>query len=156
MELLSGELKEHRARVDLALSTSNIDNNPLEIFTPSGQPGVGILRLSPYPAKDVSALFVMHINGMSLYGLVTSSEVAIGWVFVMPKGDTVIINNGIVYVTPLFNNRKGDIEKKARKIGNMKGIDPEIYMSHNDFCIMGIDSGSVLLIARNQTNVMTQ
>lgn len=156
MELYPGEVKEHRVRVEGALLSSDIEKMPIETFTPTSESGVGILRLSPYPVAGVSALFVMHLNGMSLYGLVTPSEVAVGWAFVMPKGNTVIINNGMVYVTALFNNRKVDIEKKARKIGNMKGIDPEIYMSHNDFCIMGVDEGSILLIARNQTNVMTQ
>jgi hypothetical protein len=156
MDLQPGEIKEHRQRAEDSLSNLSLTDIPLETFKPTHSQGVCILRLLPLTDTKCELLFVMYTNGMSLYGLVNSGDHAIGWLFVLPKGNTITLNNGIVHTGSLFHLKRESLEKRARKIGKLKGIDPVVYMNHTDFCIMGLDQGDILVISRNNTNVVTQ
>lgn len=134
------------------------DRYPLEQFSIAADCNVAVLKLAPI--LDTEEMIVQHVLTAATVQLFAMSveDDHRGWCFVLPhSGNLVSTVSGIIYTRPDLARLKEEFAKRVRSIeGEIKALDPEVYLPHNDFSICGVDDGAVLLIARNNTTVVTQ
>lgn len=109
------------------------------------------------PGENLVAQFVLVAATCTLFEVSSDTDHR-GWLFMLPaSGNTFATPSGVVYTRPELGRLKEAYLKRVRVVeGDMRALDPEIYLPHSDFSIYGIDSGALLFISRNSTHVVTQ
>lgn len=117
-----------------------------------------ILKMLPISrGEDLIAQYVLSAATVSLFALSVGEEHR-GWFFMLPQhGNALSVPSGVIYMRPDLARLKNEYLKRVKVVeGEIKALDPEIYLPHSDFSIYGLDAGAILFISRNSTWVVTQ
>ena len=152
-KLTSGQMQ----RLTNSLS-HDLETHPLQIFNIIHPNNCCLLKLVPIASReDITVQHVLTAATVHLFALAVEDDHR-GWFFLLPQhGNMFATPSGMVYSKPDMARLKDSFGRKTRVVDNdVKALDPEIYLPHSDFSICGLDNGSILLIARNTTHVITQ
>jgi hypothetical protein len=152
-KLTNNEIK----RLGSSLS-DDFENEPLQCFNVVPASNCCTLKLTPVSNKEsLSVQHVLTVASVHLFALAVEEDHR-GWCFLLPQhGNVFTTISGLIFVRPDIERLKKSFTKRIRIIdGDVKALDPEVYLPHSDFSICGLDNGAVLFVARNTTHVVTQ
>lgn len=117
-----------------------------------------VYKMAPYTVD--ATLVVQHVLtavSVNLYALSVDEDHR-GWLFMLPvQGHVFTVSSGIIYVKSDLQQMRHELTKSIRTIENdVKSIEPEVYLPHSDFNILGLRQGDIVFVARNATHVVTQ